>query len=219
MLGLEGLLSASTLVCRRWGHPWLRGPRQPTPRCKPWRVSLRRSRPAYSRCSRPFSLLHRISHHIQCGNLRAFPMELKTQPAVHTNSPGLERGTIRHSIGEHCLPPKTDLQDLPTYDGTSKSDPDLWYRKIRNHLVSQHTDIKTFLDWAESNGATRTTLDQVERFPAMLDLDPRCLANEIWGSLTQISKGMRTIRSWVLKSPMVLKHGARLCTALTGKPR
>ena len=86
--------------------------------------------------------------------------------------------------------PKSDLAELPQFDGNVEtSDGDLWYRKIRNHLIAQHKDLKAFLDWAEAKGAKRIDMSEVRSYNGMLDLDPMTLATEIWGFLNANLKG------------------------------
>ena len=100
------------------------------------------------------------------------------------------QGFSQYSQRKIIHTPKSDLTEpLPTYCGTSKSDGDLWYKKVRNHLISQHQELKQFLDWAEGHGAARISMAKVQDYSAMSDLEPCSLANELWGFLNSNLKG------------------------------
>ena len=112
------------------------------------------------------------------------PPGIGAAPPQQTGRPPQEHAG--HSNGAHkkiLYSSKDAQQSLPNYDGTARSDADYWYKKTRNHLISQHRDLKPFLDWSESKGATSITMSDVQNYGGMLDLDPKEIANEVWGFL------------------------------------
>ena len=102
----------------------------------------------------------------------------------HTGSPDMQHFSSYSNVHRKTImSPKSDFADLPQFDGGHKSDPDLWYKKVRNHLIAQHRDLKQFLDWVESKGSGRITMGEVRSYSGMTDLDPLTISGELWGFL------------------------------------
>ena len=134
---------------------------------------------------------------------QAMMHQLQPQPGLppqHPSAPGVpappgmsgpSNSQTNHEVSPHphnskwktIVIPKSDVSTLSQFDGGHKSDPDLWYKKVRSHLIAQNRDIQYFLDWAESKGPVRISMGEVMSYVGMSDLDPLTISSELWGFL------------------------------------